>query len=79
MPCVGKGHMQNATFIEVAQHKAGSWPSACLESLTETTAFYIVTGRWKLRLPWPKAMSLNESRLLCLKQWRVWLKTMQPT
>ena len=63
---------------EVAQHKAESWLSACSESLTDTTAFHIVTGRQKLRWPWPKAMSLNESRSPCSRQWRVWLKTMQP-
>ena len=37
------------------------------------TAFHIVTGGQRLRLPWPKAMSLNESRLPCSRQWRVWL------
>ena len=66
-------------FVEVVQYKARSWLSLCSESPTEMTAFHIVTGGQRWRLPWPKAMSLNESRLLCSRQWRVYLKTMQPT
>ena len=56
--------------------RAGSWFSLCLESLTEMTAFPIVIGGQRGRLPWPRATSSKESRSPCSK---VWLKTMQPT
>ena len=79
MPCVERGHMQNVTFVEVVRHEAGSWLSLCSGSPTEMTVFHIVTGGQRWRLPWPKATSLNESKLLCSKQWRAWLKAMRPT
>ena len=71
VPCIERGHVLNATFLKVAQHEAGSWLSLCSERLTKMTAFRIMTGGPRLRLPWPKAMNLNASRSPCLKQWRV--------
>ena len=73
-----RAHVKH-NIIEVVQCEGGSWLSLCSGSLTEMTVFHIVTGRQRWRLPWPKATSLNESKLLCSRPWRAWLKTMWPT
>ena len=66
-------------FHRGGSHEDGSWLSLCSGSPTEMTVFHIVTGGQRWRLPWPKATSLNESKLLCSRPWRAWLKTMRPT
>ena len=61
-PCIGIGHVLSITFVEVAQHEAGSWIFPCSERLTEMTALHIVIGVQRLKLPLPKVMSLNTLR-----------------
>ena len=65
-------------------HQGGStWGQKLVFSLfrepTEMTAFPIETSGQRWKLPWPRATSPKELRSPCLRLWRVWLKTMQPT